>query len=58
MTGGYMTGKISSMYIEGTGSPVSVEGIPDEFCLQDKPQDKSQGEGQSEDNVEEQEGGN
>ena len=58
MTGGNMTGKISSMYIEGTGCPVSVEGIPDEFCLQDKPQDKSQGEGQSEDNVEEQEGGN
>ena len=58
MTGGNMTGKISSMYVEGTGCPVSAEGIPDEFCLQDKPQDESQGEGQGEDDEEEQEGGN
>ena len=50
--------KISSMYVEGTGCPVSAEGIPDEFCLQDKPQDEGQGEGQGEDDEEEQEGGN
>ena len=54
MTGG----KISSMYVEGTGCPVSAEGIPDEFCLQDKPQDESQDESQGEDDEEEQEGGN
>jgi hypothetical protein len=57
MTGGNMTGKISSAYIEGTGCPVSAEGIPDESCLQDKPQGESQDEGQGEDE-EEQEGGN
>jgi hypothetical protein len=49
MTGGYMTGKISSTYVEGIGCPVSAEGIPDEFCLQDKPQGEDD---------EEQEGGN
>ena len=58
MTGGNMTGKISSTYVEGTGCPVSAEGIPDEFCLQDKPQDESQDEAQGEDDGEEQEGGN
>jgi len=40
--------------VEGTGCPVSAEGTPDGFCLQDKPQD----EGQGEDDEEEQEGGN
>ena len=54
MTGGNMTGKISSTDVEGTGCPVSAEGIPDEFCLQDKPQ----AEGQGEDDGEEQEVGN
>ena len=49
-----MTGKVSSTYVEGTGCPVSAEGTPDGFCLQDKPQD----EGQGEDDEEEQEGGN
>ena len=49
MTGGNMTGKISSTDVEGTGCPVSAEGIPDEFCLQDKPQGEDD---------EEQEGGN
>jgi hypothetical protein len=58
MTGGNMTGKISSTYIEGTGCPVSAEGIPDESCLQDKPQGESQDEGQGEEDEEEQEGGN
>ena len=46
--------KVSSTYVEGTGCPVSAEGTPDGFCLQDKPQD----EGQGEDDEEEQEGGN
>ena len=54
MTGGNMTGKISSTDVEGTGCPVSAEGIPDEFCLQDK----LQAEGQGEDDGEEQEVGN
>jgi hypothetical protein len=54
MTGGNMTGKVSSTNVEGTGCPVSAEGTPDGFCLQDKPQD----EGQGEDDEEEQEGGN
>ena len=54
MTDGNMTGKVSSTYVEGTGCPVSAEGTPDGFCLQDKPQD----EGQGEDDEEEQEGGN
>jgi hypothetical protein len=49
----------SSTYVEGTGCPVSAEGTPDEFCLQDKAQDEGQSEGQGEDDEEEeQEGGN
>ena len=43
MTGGNMTGKVSSTYVEGTGCPVSAEGTPDGVCLQDKPQDEGQG---------------
>jgi hypothetical protein len=58
MTGGNMTGKVSSFMPPETGCPVSAEGIPDESCLQDNSQDESQGEGQGEDDEEEQEGGN
>jgi hypothetical protein len=48
VTGGNMTGKVSNA--AEAGCPVSAEGTPAEFCAQD--------EGQSEDDEEEQEGGN
>ena len=55
ITGANMTGMVSS--VEGTGCPVSAEGIPDEFCLQDKPRDESQDEGENQEQDDEEQGG-